>query len=117
MADITIKARDTWPPRPIQLKEKTEQGERPVDLTGAVSVKLHIVKKDKSVRVMNGDCEIPSGTRKDGWITWTPEPGDTDIPGEYDGEADINFGPGKDQTVPNLGYIDILIVPSLDPED
>jgi hypothetical protein len=113
MADYTLKQNDTWPPLRIQLKEGTPTA--PMDLTDAVSVTLHLVKQDKSVRIATDPCDIPEPT--DGWIEWTPNEGDTAFVGVYDAEADIDWGDGKRQTVPNSSYLTVEILASLDPEE
>lgn len=113
MADYTLKQNDTFPPLRIQLRQGSPLV--PVDLTDAVEVILHLVKTDNSVRVVTDPCDIDDA--EEGWISWTPAAGDTAFPGTYNAEADIDWGAGQRQTIPNSGYLSIVIEPSLDPEE
>lgn len=109
----TMKAGDTYPP--ITGTLRTNAG--PVDLTSAVEVRMWM--KSTSTEPFETDpCEIVDAVN--GVVSYTPSPVETEIPGVYRLEWQVDWGDDGDgrpqiQTFPNSGYDTLTIIEALDP--
>lgn len=115
MADVTIKRNDTWPP----LKAILSDANGPIDLTAASSVTLKM--RSSTVLVSAGAALITGPTAGEVTYYWkaaqttpTALPADTGFVGVYNVEWEIQWSSGGVQTVPNINYSTIEIVPDLD---
>lgn len=112
MADLTIKAGDTWPP----LRGLAADSDGALALADAASVQV-IIKKAGDAAI-GGAIDVIDPPDDDGmnWqYVW--QDGDTDVIGSYDVELEIVWDSGTTppevQTVPSSGFQTIEIIDDL----
>ena len=82
-----------------------------VDLTGATSAKFIMREQHTQAPKVNATCQITNASQ--GQIKYEWGATDTDTPGTYLVEIEVDFG-GKKMTFPNPGYNIVLIGEDLD---
>lgn len=102
MADLTMKAGDTWP----ALVTTLEDSAGPLDLTTATGVTMRMASP--TVSMTNLSCTITDAAN--GVVSYQWQAGDTDTPGTYKAEFAVSFGGGTIQTAPNDAYKEIVIL-------
>lgn len=107
MADLTLKAHDTWPPVRFTLSDANG----PVDLSTATTVKMILKGTANTGAVtITGTCvPDPDQTANKGKGSYTWATGDTDNPDTYNAEFEVTWGDGTIETFPNDGYKTVLI--------
>lgn len=95
--DFYIKRGDRRPPIEATLSVEGAA----VDLTEAGAVRFHMAPE------VNGDAEVVDAVT--GQVRYSWAAGDTDNAGLFDAEFEIEWADGEIQTVPNDGYIRILV--------
>jgi hypothetical protein len=113
MADLTIKAGDTWPP----LRGRAEDQDGLLDLVDAEQI-LVIIKHSSGTPLLVKDATAIDPPDSDNMNWNTPwDEGDTDVIGSYDVELEITWDslstPPKVQTVPNDNTMSLDIVDDL----
>lgn len=93
-ASYTIKTFSTYPPLPATLSD----ADGVIDLTTAVSVTLFL--KGSKGGVITGNCDVAEDPTL-GQVTYSWQPGDTDIADIYEVEFKITWNEGGDERVPN----------------
>lgn len=78
-----------------------------VDLTGA-SANLVLRNSDATAVYLNAACAVSGNT-----ATYTWQPGDTDVAGDYVAEIVVTFADTTVQSFPTEGYFPVTIVPAL----
>lgn len=103
---ITVKRNDTWPPVRFTLEERNEEsGEKePIDLTGALKV-LFIMRSETAL--VTGTCKLTHATAGSGEYVWGLL--DTKEDGTYRVEFEIEWTATHFQSVPNEGYLQIIV--------
>ena len=108
VADFTMKEGDLSPDLQVTLKDAADAA---VDVTEATSVKFYLRKKHGAVVVNGADATVV--TPASGVVKYVWQAGDSDTPGQYEGEFRVVFSGGAPETFPNASYIDILILDAL----
>jgi hypothetical protein len=104
MARFNIKVGDTAPD--LQATLKNSDGSV-IDLSSASAVLFHMREKGTTTALIESAATIVSAAG--GVVKYVWQAGDTDTEGTYDGEFEITFNDGSISTVPNNGYIEILM--------
>jgi hypothetical protein len=84
---------------PVEVELSPEEGENPVDLTGATALSLSLQrvnpKTDTMVarELLLGDITSPGGGVTNPVITWTVLDGDLPVAGQYEMILTVDFGP------------------------
>lgn len=108
MADFTMKAHDQLP----SIQASLLNGDSPVDLTTAVSVKFIMAASPSGTVKVNSTAVIvdaPNGIVRYDWIT-----ADTNTVGNYQGEWQVTWPGAKQQSFPTTSYHSIAILADLD---
>ncbi len=108
-ADFYIAQGDTGPSIVATLVD--EDGDV-IDLTGLVDtdVKFHMIDPSSSTEKVDNNSDTSVLTPKtDGKVQYDWQAGDTDTPGLFDGEFQVNFPGGQIITFPNYRYFTIQI--------
>lgn len=101
---FNIKQNDTLPKLGAILQDEDKE---PVDITGA-TVRFHMSPYNKDEVLIDEEAEIIDAT--EGKVAYQWQTGDTETPGRYRGEFEINFLSNGKQTHPNCGKdIEIII--------
>lgn len=103
---IVLKAGDTLPYFEATLVDATGS---PLDLTGC-TVRVVIAQRNRAP-IVDAEVELldaPAGRIRHKW-----DEGETDEPGRYSVEAEIEWSNGERQTVPSSGYGQVTIEPKL----
>jgi hypothetical protein len=106
MADLVIKAGDTYP----ALVTTLEENGGPLDLTGAVTITMRMASS--SVSMTDLVCSVV-GDPTNGVVEYEWEPGDTDTPGTYKVDFVIDFGSDLLQSAPNDSEKEVVIRPAV----
>lgn len=111
----TIKQHDTAPPYVAALRNDFgETSESALDLTDATSV--YFLMRPSGVGdvtpTIRALCTIDDAVN--GLVTYQWVTGDTDITDTYDVEFEIDWSDGTIQTVPNDGYMTVVVEDDLD---
>lgn len=93
-ADYYIKQNDTSPALQVTLKDGNKNA---VDVTGA-TVRF-TMKKNGVAKV--SESSVTLTTPASGIVTYSWAAGDTDTPGDYEGEFEVTFSGGLIETYPN----------------
>lgn len=101
---IKLKRNDTWPPAEAQLLDAEGN---PIPLTEA-TVKF-LMADPKGSQKISAPAEILDEVEARVRYNW--QPADTDTEGAWLAEWEITFSDGKIATVPNDGYIKVIILP------
>lgn len=101
-----IKQDDTAPALAASLRSRGA----PLDLTLADTVTVHMQHVD-ALKTVSGACDITDEEK--GRIAYPWADGDTDTPGTYRVEFEIDFLDGTKQTVPDDGWVDVVVLPKL----
>lgn len=104
MSDFYIKQGDDAPALRVICKD---QDGAVVDLSGATSLRFHMVKVSETTPKVDAAATLidgPNGIVEYQWAT-----GDTDTEGDWFGEFEITFPVGDVITFPNYKYITIEI--------
>ncbi|MGZ4745710.1 MAG: hypothetical protein ACXVYY_01370 [Oryzihumus sp.] len=108
MADFTIKSNDRLPS--IQATLTDVNGSIP-PLTGAtVKFIMRLAGSSGTPKV----AALASADPATGIVRYDWAPGDTNTPGRYQGEWEVTYASGKEQTFPTLTYHDITVLADLD---
>jgi hypothetical protein len=105
MADLVIKAGDTFP----ALVTTLEENSGPLDLTGAGTITMRMASN--SVSMTDLECSIV-GDPTNGVVEYEWDAGDTATPGTYKVDFLIDFGSGQLQSAPNDSEKEIIIRPA-----
>lgn len=105
IASFTIKQNDTAPSMRATLLDANS---KPIPLAGASVVFNLRPKVPGDIVVDEGAVNILDAVKADVEYLW--QPGDTEVPGLYNGEFRITFGDGSVESVPNDGHIDVEIL-------
>jgi hypothetical protein len=112
---FTIKENDLLPVLDATLSDANGV----FDLTGIVGV-LFVMNTSPNVTPPKVAAAATVVNAAGGQVRYSWAGTDTDTPGNYKGEFEVEVSGGKRLTFPNNGYIDITIVPDLnsdvDPE-
>lgn len=95
---------------PFQYDLKWDDG-TPMNLTSASSVNLTMTLDEETEPTVNGTCTIVDAAL--GRVQYSWGDGETDIPGMYMIEFQINFSSGAIVTVPSDDILWMLIIDSL----
>lgn len=107
MPIFDLKAGDTDPPIRARLLDGLK---KPLPLTSSDDVLFRMVSVDQGLAPdLEGDAVILDADRAEVEYQWAD--GDTDIAGTYRAEFFVEWASGQEQTVPNGGYIDVVIRP------
>lgn len=106
MAEITLKRGDRNPSLEATLQQATGA---PIPLHGVTQVKF--LMKDENTLKIDSPVTIIDAARGLVKYDWAAE--DTDTVGNYQAEFEITFSDGKKMTVPNNGYIVVVILEDL----
>lgn len=113
MADFYIKEGDREPWLTATLVDENEE---PVDLTSAVAVKFFMIKPPGTTPKVNGlAASVVDAT--EGRVKYEWGATDTDTPGDYDGEFEVEWSSGTKTTFPNFRFIQIRILKTIDTGD
>ena len=108
MADRAIKKNDTWPPLEAVLMDQNG----PINLTTATSVKfLMRGTKRKNPFSTSGTCTVVDAPKGEVVFFWSPT--NTSVADTYQGEFEISWADGSVGTVPNSGYLYVLVFDDL----
>lgn len=105
MSDFFIKQGDTSPNIKAQL---TDENGTPVDLSGAVNVYFHMENYNTEEVVIEKEAVIE--TAEDGIVYYDWVEADTETPGRYNAEWQVDFGSNVIESYPNHNWIEIEIV-------
>jgi hypothetical protein len=114
---FTLKKNDTRPMFVAALRDKAGTGaEEPLDLTGATEV-LFLMRLESATGplVVTGTAEVTDA--EEGVVQYEWSVGDTEISGTFVAEFQITWADGGIETVPNDGYVSIVITDDLGPEE
>jgi hypothetical protein len=103
MHDFNIKEGDTRPSLEAQLLDENNE---PRNLQGA-SVRFHMEDVDTGSVVVDAEAGILNA--QDGRVIYEWQNGDTDEPGRYEAEFEVDYGNGEVETFPNNGYIGVYV--------
>jgi len=101
-----IKQGDTAPAIKAQLLDSDEQ---PVDLTAVQDVRYFMRDRDQVIvnETMSGGVSVIDA--QNGRVQYSWSDGDTDSPGQKISEFTVTYQSGKEETLPNQGYIYVVI--------
>lgn len=105
--DFAIKKGDTNPALKARLKDVNG---RNVDITGS-NVDFHMRPEGENEKKIQAVATITNA--QNGEVEYDWEVGDTDDPGRYEAEFQVNYSNGDVETFPNDGYIIIKIDPEV----
>jgi hypothetical protein len=110
---FSIKNGDTAPAYVVDLQDDVDSTPVAINLTSATSVTFKMR--------LTGTTGAPAITQAmtvtdaaNGRVTYEWQTGDTDTPGTYDAEFEILWTDGTIETVPNDGYLTIIVTDDLD---
>lgn len=83
---------------------------KPQDLTGASAVMLHLRPKGGGAVKVNATVTVDEAKQGRWHYDWAV--GDTDTPGEFEGEIQATFS-GKQLTGPTVGVFTVTIAPEI----
>ena len=111
--DFYIKQEDTAPPLTATLVDENEAA---VPLTNASGVVFHMIDPG------NGTPKIEDGAvsiidAPGGRVSYLWQAGDTDDPGDYDGEFEVTWDDGTKTSFPNFRYMRIKITKDINVGD
>jgi hypothetical protein len=108
-----IKNGDTSPAYVVDLQDDVDSTPAAIDLTDATSVtfKMRLASTTGAPAV---DAAMDITTAASGRVTYEWQTGDTDTPGTYEAEFEILWTDGTIETVPNQGYMSIVVTDDLD---
>lgn len=108
-----IKNGDTAPAYVVDLVDNADTAPTAINLTTATSVTLKMrATGTTGAPYLNEAMAIT--TAGSGRCTYEWQTGDTDTPGTYNAEFEIAWNDGTIETVPNAGYLTIVITDDLD---
>lgn len=99
-----IKQHDLRPPLTRILRD--EDGD-PINLTGAEAVRFLMAASGSPQALIATTCSVLSATGGEVEYGWGQ--GQTATVGYYQGEFEIRWAASTPQTVPNVGFVDIVI--------
>jgi hypothetical protein len=102
---LHMKTGDTWP----VLQGELTSDDVPVTLTGS-TVRFLMAKPDGTI-VINNPATIVNAAQ--GVVQYAWQPADTATAGKYLCEFRVTFGDGKVTSLPNDGYMEVIIVEAL----
>lgn len=105
---LTIKEGDRLPVLTATLKDADGVA---IPLGTATSVKFLMASKTTGTLKVDANATIVDAAA--GQISYAWGANDTDTPGTYQCEFEILWNSGKKQTVPTVGYFDIMVEPDL----
>lgn len=103
MHTFNIKQGDTRPSLEAQLLDEDND---PRNLDNA-SVRFHMEDVDTGSVVVDADGRIIN--KDEARVVYEWQTGDTDDPGRYEAEFEVDYGGGDYETFPNNGYIDVYV--------
>lgn len=114
---VYYEVNDTAPDLEACLKDRDKN---PVDLTGAtVTINIAFVmphstywRSPRDQIVTEGPCVVDPDQSEDGrrgWVTWTPEEGDLNPPGQFLYRFRVRWPDGRKQTFPAREYETLII--------
>lgn len=106
--DWVTKVGDTEPPLEVTL---TDGDYEPKDLTNAQGVDFHMADPHESTAKVDAAAAIDDAAN--GAVSYSWADPDTDTAGEYEGEFEVTWADGDDETFPKAGYLDIKIIDPL----
>lgn len=111
--DLFIKEGDRNPSLTATL---VDEAELPLDLSAAVAVKFFMILPQSSTPKISG-AAASIVSAQDGTIEYAWQAGDTDTPGDYDAEFEVEWADGTKTTFPNFRFLKIRILKSIDTAD
>lgn len=112
--DFYIKEGDRDPALVANLVDENEEI---IDLTAAVAVKFFMIKPPGTTPKVNGSAAVVVGDPEDGTVRYAWASGDTDTPGDYNAEFEVEWSDGTKTTFPNFRFINVRIMKSIEATD
>jgi hypothetical protein len=112
--DFYIKEGDLDPPLKVTCVD--EDGEV-IPLTAAIAVKFFLINPGDDAPKIDGAVADILTPVADGKVEYVWASGDTDTPGDYDAEFEIEWSSGKKTTFPNFRFLRVKIAKSIDTTD
>lgn len=110
---FSIKNGDTAPAYVVDLQEDVDTTPVAIDLTDASSVTLKM-RTTGTTGAPDLTAAMDVTTAASGRCTYEWQAGDTATAGTYDVEFEIAWSDGTVETVPNSGYLTIIVTDDLD---
>lgn len=111
--DFFIKQGDTKPSLVATLVDEDEQA---LDLSAAIAVKFYMILSAESTPKVNGSAATIV-LAEGGIVHYDWSINDTNTPGDYDAEFEVEWSDGTKTTFPNFRFLKIRILKSIDTTD
>lgn len=106
--DFYIKEGDSSPPLIVTC---LDEDENIIDLTAGIAFKFFMIDPGAATPKVDGRAAVVEGAPTNGQLryNWQADGSDTDDPGDYDAEFEVEWSDGTRTTFPNFRFLRIKI--------